>query len=94
MIQNVALQHAAEGIRANCVCPGLMDTPQIRAYVTDGYGGDVNTMIETRNRSCPTGRMGTALDVAHAALFLASDEARYITGQCLIVDGGITGRIA
>ncbi|WP_420416293.1 SDR family NAD(P)-dependent oxidoreductase [Pacificispira sp.] len=92
--QNIAVQYAARGLRANCVLPGLMDTPQIRHYVTSGYGGDADAMISKRNAACPTGRMGDAWDVARAALFLASDEARYITGQCLVVDGGITARIA
>ena len=94
LVQNIALQYAPKNIRANCVCPGLMDTPQIRAYVTGGYGDDAEAMIQTRNKLCPTGSMGTAWDVAHAALFLASDESRYITGQRLVVDGGISSRIA
>lgn len=94
LTQNVAVQYAAKGVRANCVLPGLMDTPQIRAYVTSGYGGDAEQMIAKRNALCPTGAMGNAWDVAYASLFLASDEARYITGQTLVVDGGITARIA
>lgn len=93
LTQNVAIQYAAKGVRANCVLPGLMDTPQIRAYVTSGYGGDAEAMITKRNALCPTGAMGTAWDVAYASLFLASDEARYITGQALVVDGGITARL-
>jgi NAD(P)-dependent dehydrogenase (short-subunit alcohol dehydrogenase family) len=93
LTQNVAIQYAAKRVRANCVLPGLMDTPQIRAYVTSGYGGDAEEMIAKRNALCPTGAMGTAWDVAYASLFLASDEARYITGQTLVVDGGITARI-
>jgi NAD(P)-dependent dehydrogenase (short-subunit alcohol dehydrogenase family) len=92
--QNIAIQYAARGVRANCVLPGLMNTPQIQAYVTSGYGDDAEAMIAKRDALCPTGKMGDAWDVAYASLFLASDEARYITGQCLIVDGGITARIA
>jgi NAD(P)-dependent dehydrogenase (short-subunit alcohol dehydrogenase family) len=94
LTQNVAVQYAAKGVRANCVLPGLMDTPQIRAYVTSGYGGDAEQMIAKRNALCPSGAMGNAWDVAYASLFPASDEARYITGQTLVVDGGITARIA
>jgi NAD(P)-dependent dehydrogenase (short-subunit alcohol dehydrogenase family) len=51
-------------------------------------------MIEIRNKQCPTGKMGDAWDVAHAALFLASDEAKYITGAQIVVDGGITCKFA
>ncbi|GJE60466.1 SDR family NAD(P)-dependent oxidoreductase [Methylobacterium trifolii] len=92
LTQNIAIQYADKGIRANCVLPGLMDTPQIRHYVQSGYGNDPDAMIKTRNRSCPTGQMGTPWDVAAASLFLASDEARYVTGSLLVVDGGLTSR--
>jgi NAD(P)-dependent dehydrogenase (short-subunit alcohol dehydrogenase family) len=90
LTQNIAIQYADKGIRANCVLPGLMDTPQIRAYVTGGYGGSEDEMIRKRNASCPMKRMGDAWDVAYASLFLASDEARYITGAQLVVDGGMS----
>jgi NAD(P)-dependent dehydrogenase (short-subunit alcohol dehydrogenase family) len=91
LTQGIALQYAAQNIRANCILPGLMDTPLIREPLKDFYAsGDVAKMIEIRNKQCPTGKMGDAWDVAHAALFLASDEAKYITGAQLIVDGGLT----
>lgn len=90
LTQNIAIQYADRGIRANCVLPGLMDTPQIRAYVTSGYGGEVEAMLAKRNAACPMKRMGDAWDVAYASLFLASDEARYITGAQLVVDGGLS----
>ena len=89
----IALQYAAEGIRANCVAPGLMDTPMIREPLKDAYGaGGVATMVAARDATCPMGRMGDAWDVAHAALFLLSDEAKYITATELVVDGGLTAR--
>lgn len=94
LTQNIAVQYADRGIRANCVLPGLMDTPQIRHYVTSGYGGEIDTMVQKRNASCPTGQMGTPWDVAYASLFLASDESRYITGSQLVVDGAFTARAA
>lgn len=94
LTQNIAIQYADQGIRANCVLPGLMDTPQIRAYVTGGYGGDVEAMIRRRNAACPMKRMGDAWDVARASLFLASDEARYITGAALVVDGGLSCKMS
>jgi NAD(P)-dependent dehydrogenase (short-subunit alcohol dehydrogenase family) len=62
--------------------------------VTKGYGGDVEEMIAKRNASCPMKRMGDAWDVAYAALFLASDEAKYITGAQLVVDGGMSCKMS
>jgi len=90
----VALQYAAKGIRANSVLPGLMDTPMIVEPLTGAYGGGIEKMKAARNAQCPTGAMGDAWDVAHAALFLASDEAKYITATEIIVDGGLTAKIA
>ncbi|HTV71412.1 MAG TPA: SDR family NAD(P)-dependent oxidoreductase [Rhizobiaceae bacterium] len=86
--KNIARQYAPSGIRANCVLPGLMHTPMIQV-LTAAYG-DEQAMIEKRNAQVPMGKMGTAWDVAYASLFLASDEAQYITGQELVVDGGVT----
>jgi NAD(P)-dependent dehydrogenase (short-subunit alcohol dehydrogenase family) len=89
--RTIALEHAGLGIRANVVTPGLMDTPTIVAPYSAIAGADA--MEEVRRRraeAVPMGRMGDGWDVAHAALFLASDQARYITGQEIVVDGGIT----
>ncbi len=83
----LALQYARQGIRANCILPGLIDTPLIYKQISGQYGS-VEEMVEARNRAVPTGRMGTAWDIANAAVFLASDEAQFITGVCLPVDGG------
>ena len=91
----VALQYAKQGIRANAILPGLMNTPMIVEPLKGAYaGGDVDEMVRLRDAQCPTGRMGDAWDVAHAALFLASDEAKYITATQLIVDGGITAKFS
>ena len=75
------------------IMPGLMNTPMaIETYVAAGF--DRAKLIEQRNASVPLGRqMGSAWDVANAALFLASDEARFITGVCLPVDGGQSAMI-
>lgn len=83
----LALQYAAKGIRANAILPGLIDTPLIYSQIASNYAS-VDEMVAARNRAVPMGRMGTAWDVAAAAVFLASDEARFITGVALPVDGG------
>lgn len=93
--RGLALQYAKQGIRANSILPGLMNTPMIREPLKDVYAqGDIEKMFEIRDAQCPMGHMGDAWDVAYAALFLASDEAKYVTGTELVVDGGITARIA
>ncbi len=94
MTQNIAMQYAPKGIRANCVLPGLMNTPMIHASVKGAYENDVEAMVAERDAICPMGHMGDAWDVAHAALFLASDDAKYITGHMLVVDGGITCKMS
>jgi NAD(P)-dependent dehydrogenase (short-subunit alcohol dehydrogenase family) len=87
----VAMQYAKKGIRCNAVLPGLMNTPMVHAALPGHYaGGDVEKMVAIRDAQCPTGKMGDAWDVAYASLFLASDEAKYVTGHCLVVDGGMT----
>lgn len=91
LTQNIAVQYASQGVRANCVLPGLMNTPMIQQPLKDTYGpGGVDEMIRRRNEVVPMGKMGDAWDVAYASLFLASDEAKYITGALLVVDGGVT----
>lgn len=83
----LAMQYARDGIRANCIMPGLIDTPLIYKQISGQYAS-VEEMVAARNAAVPVGRMGTAWDVANAAVFLASDEAQFITGVCLPVDGG------
>ena len=88
---SLAMQYAAQGIRANAIMPGLMDTPLIHQQIAGQYASP-DDMVQSRNAACPMGRMGTGWDVAQAAVFLASDQAAYITGVCLPVDGGISLR--
>ncbi|KAH8130883.1 hypothetical protein ACSS6W_008720 [Trichoderma asperelloides] len=86
-----AIIYAPKGVRLNTVVPGLMDTPYTKSLIErfskDSEHGEYMRM---RNAQVPTGRMGDAWDVANAALFLVSDEAKYIVGQKIVVDGGIT----
>ena len=91
--RSIALEYAGRGIRSNCILPGLMNTPMIRVGLPDAYAdGDAEEMVRLRDAQCPMGHMGNAWDVAFAALFLGSDESRYITGTEIIVDGGITAK--
>ena len=89
----LAIQYAKQGIRANAIMPGLMNTPLIYQQISGQYA-DAAAMAKARDEACPMGRMGTGWDIAKAAVFLASDEASYITGVCLPVDGGITCKVA
>jgi NAD(P)-dependent dehydrogenase (short-subunit alcohol dehydrogenase family) len=96
MTRAMAIAHAKNGIRANCILPGLMNTPLVHAALTRVYGqeGDIETLIRTRDAQCPMGHMGDAWDTAYAAVYLASDEAKYVTGTELVVDGGLSIRFA
>jgi NAD(P)-dependent dehydrogenase (short-subunit alcohol dehydrogenase family) len=86
-----AMAYVKKGIRSNTLVVGTMHTPLVEARVVHQVaGGDVEALIAKRNSGIPMGRMGDAWDVANAALFLVSDEAHYITGTELIVDGGIS----
>jgi NAD(P)-dependent dehydrogenase (short-subunit alcohol dehydrogenase family) len=93
--QCIAMQYAPKNIRANSILPGLMDTPFFVEPLKEVYaGGDIEKMKEIRQQQCPMKRMGDAWDVANAALYLASDEAKYVTGLQMVVDGGITCKFA
>ncbi|MDQ2149246.1 SDR family NAD(P)-dependent oxidoreductase [Alcaligenaceae bacterium A4P071] len=89
----LAQQYAADGIRANVVIPGLIDTPRIQKNVAHMFdAASLDNARAARDKQVPMGRMGTPWEVANAVVFLASDEASYITGAELVVDGGITGK--
>ena len=89
----VAVQYAARDIRVNTVVPGQLHTPMVEARLAkQRAGGDVEALLKTRVARIPQGFMGDGRDTANAALFLASDEARFITGTEIIVDGGMTVR--
>ena len=89
----LALQYARQGIMVNAIMPGLMNTPLIYQQISGQYD-NAEAMARARHEATPMGRMGTGWDIAAAAVFLASDEANYITGVCLPVDGGLTCKAA
>lgn len=89
----VAVQHAPMGIRVNTVVPGQLHTPMVEARLAkQRAGGDVEALLAQRQKRIPLGFMGDGRDTAAAVLYLASDEARFVTGTELVVDGGMTAR--
>lgn len=89
--RTIALEYAKRGVRVNTILPGLLKTPMVYATLSDAYSKSVEEIDAERAAQVPMGRMGDAWDVANAALFLASDEAKFITGTELIIDGGMQG---
>ncbi|NLV56488.1 MAG: SDR family oxidoreductase [Acidimicrobiales bacterium] len=93
LTQNLALTNAKYGLRANAIMPGFIDTPMGVDAPAEAMGADRGEYASVRASMVPLGRQGTAWDVAHAALFLASDEAAFVTGVVLPVDGGQAARV-
>ena len=93
MTQSVAMSGASRGVRCNAILPGLMDTPMAIRGISKMRGIPEGDLRKERAARVPMGFMGSGWDTAHAALFLASDEARFITGALLPVDGGGSVRI-
>lgn len=88
----IAVDYAAQGIRANAICPGTVDTPMIRGYVDKYFGHDVAGTLTALHARQPVGRMGTVEEIASLAVYLASDESRYLTGAAIPIDGGWTAK--
>lgn len=90
MTRVMARQYAPDGIRCNAILPGMIDTPHVRILYRDKSPDEFEAILDDRNRRCPMGRQGTSWEVANAALFLASDEASYVSGVLLPVDGALS----
>ena len=89
----VAVEYASKKVRVNTVVPGQLHTPLVEARLAgQRSGGDVESLLKQRLKRIPLGFMGNGHDTANAAVFLASEEARFITGTEIIVDGGMTAR--
>ncbi len=86
LTRSMALDHAADNIRVNALCPGAVDTPLLRRQFEDREGPQGT--LEDLARLHPMGRLGQPSEIAHAAVFLASDESSFMTGSSLVVDGG------
>jgi len=94
LTHSLAIGNAEYGIRVNAILPGLMNTPMAIEGISRERGIAKEDLIRARDAQVPLGKkMGTAWDVAYAALFLASDEAKFVTGVLLPVDGGQSARI-
>ena len=91
--RDIALNYGPKGIRCNTILPGLMNTPLIHQNNVVSVYGSAEEMVRQRDALVPIGYMGDGWDVAHAAVFLASDEAKSITGIELVIDGGITLKV-
>ncbi|NLD67782.1 MAG: SDR family oxidoreductase [Limnobacter sp.] len=87
--RTTAVIHAPQNVRLNCVVPGLMHTPLIDGLAAKYAGGDTEGFVAHRHRQVPMQHMGDGWDVAHAVLFLAADESRYVTATEIVVDGGL-----
>ncbi|WP_369228640.1 SDR family NAD(P)-dependent oxidoreductase (plasmid) [Streptomyces sp. R39] len=90
MTRSLALQYAPHGVRVNAIAPGMMDTPMGVDHLARTIGASRDEIAAQRAAAVPMGHQGTSWDVANAALFLASDDAAYITGVVLPIDGGYT----
>ncbi|MBB5406344.1 NAD(P)-dependent dehydrogenase (short-subunit alcohol dehydrogenase family) [Paraburkholderia sp. WC7.3g] len=88
--RSTAIAYVKKGIRVNTVVVGMMDTPTVKTRITKQLGVSADELNANRNAAIPMGFMGDAWDIANAIVFLASDEAKYITATQLVVDGGVT----
>jgi NAD(P)-dependent dehydrogenase (short-subunit alcohol dehydrogenase family) len=92
MTQSTAMDYVEQNIRCNCICPGTVETPFVEAYLQRYHAGEVEETRTALHARQPVGRMGRPEEIAPLALYLASDEAAYVTGAQMVIDGGLTAR--
>lgn len=89
MTRSIAIDYVQDGIRANCICPARVDTPFVRGYLEKYFPGEVEERYERLARYQPIGRMIRPDEVAAAAIYLCSDESAMVTGESIVIDGGV-----
>jgi NAD(P)-dependent dehydrogenase (short-subunit alcohol dehydrogenase family) len=92
LTRSIAIDFATRGIRCNAICPGTVQTPFVEGYLARNFAGHEDDVRQQLHARQPIGRMGLPEEIAHAALYLASDEAAFVTGSALVIDGGWTAR--
>jgi 2-keto-3-deoxy-L-fuconate dehydrogenase len=92
LTRSIAIDFVAEGIRCNAICPGTVHTPFVEGYLRRSFPGQEDAVRQQLHARQPIGRMGLPEEIAAAALYLASDEAAFVTGSALVIDGGWTAK--
>ncbi len=92
MTRSIAIDFAGQGIRANAICPGTVHTPFVEGFLQRNFADTKDEMRRQLHARQPVGRMGKPEEIAYAALYLASDEAAFVTGSTLVIDGGWTAK--
>jgi len=92
LTRSIAIDFVGEGIRCNAICPGTVQTPFVEGYLKRSFPGQEDAVRQTLHARQPLGRMGQPEEIAAAALYLASDEAAFVTGSALVIDGGWTAK--
>ena len=92
LTRSIAIDFATRRIRCNAICPGTVQTPFVEGYLARNFAGHEDEVRQQLHARQPVGRMGRPDEIAHAALYLASDEAAFVTGSALVIDGGWTAR--
>lgn len=90
--RSIAIDFVTQGIRCNAICPGTVHTPFVEGYLARNFAGHEDEVRQQLHARQPIGRMGRPDEIAHAALYLASDEASFVTGSTLVIDGGWTAK--
>ena len=92
LTRSIAIDFVGQGIRANAICPGTVHTPFVEGFLERHFADNKDEVRNQLHARQPLGRMGRPEEIASAALYLASDEAAFVTGSALIIDGGWTAK--